>query len=75
MLKLGENKIIYDSYKYILRLFMQRYTRKTIENKRCFLWLKFIKKRDNIYIVKILVYRGLREQDSQFDYINKGYKM
>lgn len=54
---------------------MQRYTRKTIENKRSFLWLKFIKKRDNIYIVKILIYHGLCEHDSQFNYINKSYKM
>ena len=54
---------------------MQRYTRKTIENKRRFRQLKFIKERDNIYIVKILIYHGLCEQDGKFNYINKSYKM
>ena len=44
-----------------LRLFMQRYTLKTVENKRRSRQLKFIKKSDNIYIVKILIYRGLYE--------------
>lgn len=75
MQKLGEDKLIYDSYKCIFRLFMQRYTLKTVENKRRSRQLKFIKERDNIYIVKMLIYRGLCERVRKFNYINKSYKM
>lgn len=40
-------------------MLMQRYTRKTIENKSYFRQLKLIKKVENIYIVKNLIYREL----------------